>query len=867
MGALSVLGVAPENPIFPALVNCPLCQQNSLNLFDDISSAGIWLYCQNCLTSGNIITFGARIWNTNLPAAIKKFQQIGMISPREANNAVAEYGRAQIKTEAAASFWAAAESQIWNHNDDIIAVRLRELGVNQETSAGYGLVGVAHSDQIGQLYDAIGRTKSSAARSQFPSIVFPYYDLPGRFSGFLLAQYDDKFALNNVFVPLAARNAKADAGYWYAISGLLSPTQLLRNKFFVVSDPFWALSAQCQQLKDGLNLLPIAASYCGVEASSRGTSWQAFTAAVRVFQAPHSTPDLINQAYNAKGYVYTGPLDTKTKRPMTRKYVIARLAELTNGAETWQKNLINVLTASNELAAFAFATRLTVQLDKLQAFFEKHQSSFSQKFADRVIDSIIVSPVTAKSAQNRWTIIERTNEIVNQAGRQICNIRPRITKIINVDNGEKLYCGQFYVGDEIFNFTEAAEKIERMGLLAFAFSYLAPLGKLVTYEKSWNNQILSLLIQLHPPELENVSLRMAWDSQTNTFKLGNYHISNSGEIVPSATLPDRRPPIVFPEPAIVAPVSIRNFLTPSPQNAFVWNVFSAITANLIAPIVNKDPAGTIFSVTSFKTAAKVGAAINCRLEQTTTTRRLIAVNFLSQLGQRSDWPIFAASVFDDSLFNSALTNCHNMHLCIRANEACAAIGVGYGWQSISGSCPLAETDFSVLKYVLPVYIQRALKTRMRLASQNKILLLSVLHDLHAWLQETNGATFHLPHALNQLMLPDNAHTALMQEIGRAIYNRKLTILPRPRRKYQSPNYIMRQKKHWWLNCTAIDNYFAKQKTLLPNWSAVINLMNAAGVYAGEEEVGRLRGILVKTEWCDQFYTNESDNNWAGFKAV
>lgn len=853
MGALSALGVAPESPAFPAVVNCPLCQQNALYLFDDIVTDGLWLYCNSCFAHGNIITFGAQIWNTSLPNVLTRLTDLGFIAPGDGDKCAGEYDRASTKLQAADVFWEAASGQVWNHGDDIIAVRLREMGMQHELAGCQGLVGVAHVDQIAELYAAVGRAKPVALRPKGPSIVFPYYDLPGRFTGFMLLQSDEDFGTKTSFVTLAYKKRRADAGYWHILSGLLPTQQLLRNRMFIVDDPLWALSAQCRQLKYGLPFLPLAASYSGPEATSYGRNWQALYPTTRLFQGRVCTPELVSQACAAKGYVCIAPLDKKEHVRKTHNYSVSRLAAINSAAETWQTSLMKTLTAANELTAFAFATRLRISGDRLQMFFNKHGDKFSPKFADKVLDAIKLSPAVPTKIFHRWAIIERENMWWTQGGQQICSAKPVITKIIQSDDGEKMYSGQINLGDDIYEFIDNAEKIERMGLLAYAFAHMAPLGKLVTYDRHWNPKSHLLAMQLHPPALETVSSKIGWDEGNSTFRLGTYCITNSGEIAPTASLPNKKLRASFPEPVLVAPIGIRQFLTPSPQNAFVWNVFAATTAALVAPILRKDPTATAIPGPAFNVAAKIGAALNCAHAQTSLLRKYDVGRFLDAAVTGGTWPVFVSHAFNDALFGSAISKAHNQPALVRTTEDAAAIAPGYGWQSIVGTPPSLDTDFSPLQYVLPSYIQRLLKMRMGFAAQNKQMTLGILQDLHTWLQETYDATFHLPQALNQLTTPAAAHKALLRELNRAVQADKLVVIPRPRRRDQPKNYLLRQKEHWWLNRRAIEHYFAGCKTIPPNWLAIIDLMVAEGVYAGDETIQTLPGILVAARWCDQFW--------------
>jgi hypothetical protein len=144
---------------------------------------------------------------------------------------------------------------------------------------------------------------------------------------------------------------------------------------------------------------------------------------------------------------------------------------------------------------------------------------------------------------------------------------------------------------------------------------------------------------------------------------------------------------------------------------------------------------------------------------------------------------------------------------------------------------------------------------MRLAAQDESFTRAVIRDLHEWLTQTYEASFQLSCAQNQLLTPELAHVALLTELNTAIQAEKLAVLPRPRRKDQPQNYVLRRKDNWWLNQRAIDRYFYTERTTAPNWLIIVDLLLAAGLFAGEEVIHGANGILVNTAWCDQFWRN------------
>lgn len=856
MSALSALGVAPEIPSFPAVVACPLCRQNTLHLFDDILTDGVWLHCNSCLAHGDIITFAAQIWNTSLPAVLTKLADLGVLSATETNRVVGEYTRAVNRVQVAEQFWVESSQQIWNHENADTATWLRELGVREEITATAGLVGVAHPDQIVSLCRALGRAKPAAVRKNGAGIVFPYYDLPGRLTGFLLLHGNKKQPIR-IFVPLTAYDKrKANAGY-FLLNNLLAPEPAaLKGKQFIVEDPLWALTEQCRQLRHNFKLLPIVASYVGEEAVTYGVNWAALGPATRVFQTTVLTPEVTSQAATAGGYVALSGLQAD-RRPSSPKYTWQRLAGFYRSAVPWHKSLNDALTAANELTAYSFATRLTAPHEKLQKFFHRYGKNFREDFSMRVLQAINVAPADPTRVHKKWTIIEQENTWFSHTGQLICNARVIIEKIIQADD-KKQYAGRIYQKDWSLEFIDDARRIEGMGLLAYAAALAAPAGKIITFDRAWNKRSHLIALQLHEPTLVLATARIGWDTGTKIFRFGDYALNNAGEIdrtTPAIQLPEFA---AFPEPGPIAPLTIRQFLTPSAESAFVWNIFSAVAANLIAPATNKDCAAVAVQADVFDAAAKIGRALNCRHDQTTNLQRGSAAAFVKSRTGDDSWPVFVSSLFDETLLMLSVTKAHNQPVCVKMLPTGAAVALGYGWRYITASEKiLPPADLTALRHVLPAYIQRILRHRLTLVTKHKDLHLAVLQDVHEWLGETYGDTFYLPLARNKLKTPADAHTVLMTEIYAAIRAGHLDLLPRPRRKDQPKNYLLRRKEAVWINRRAVDNYMHAGKNIPPNWLTIIDLLLQAGVYKGEEVVHNMPGFLVNTEWCEQFWIRDS----------
>lgn len=851
MRALSAMGVVTENLTLPAVVGCPTCQQNTLHLFDDPTTDGLWLHCNSCNAHGDIITFAASTWNTSVSETLQKFADLDLINQGEKDNIVGEYERCLNRYREAEGFWYDAESQIWSHGDDIIACRVRELGVYQEVDAA-GLIGVAHPEQIEKFCKFVWRAKPTSVRHGGTSLVLPYYDLPGRLTGFLLVQYDKEFQAKQSFIPLTGyRRRRPEAGYFLLKTALLPTDPSFKNTQFIVDDPLWALVLQCETLRTGGKLLPLMASYSGTEANSYGRSWSAFNHTTRIFQAQTASPELISRVCAARGYL---ALMSQTKRLAKRLHTeaLSRVIAMRTNAETWQAGLTKILTGMNEIAAQSFASRLTIPPDKLAPFLQKVNESFSPGFADRVLASIRVLPAAdAPKTAWRWLITPRSDGWWSVTNQRVCSANIVINKIIQSDSGEKSYSGTIYLDGESFPFSGDAAKIERMGLLEYAAAYLSTYKKLIVFDGTWNRRSLLIAIGLSKPELIAVSSRLGWDERANAFRFANYALCSDGTIELNEHVSPQHRAIVFPEPVAVAPPTIQPLLTPSPENAFTWTVFAAIAANLIDPILRRDTTATAITSELFPAALKVGAALGCEHMRSAYLRRSEVSKQFYDKTDELVWPAFLSNAFDDASLGPIVPKCHNRPVFARLAEPASNVAPSYSWQVIRGAAT-EQTDVSALRYVLPAYIQHALKTRMGLSLIKPATTAAVLEDLHGWLARSYGKTFQFDYALRHLITRDTADIAFALELRNAITAGKLAVLPQPRKRKQPPNYLIRKKEVWWLNQRAIDRYFYSCKSLPPNWLMIIELLTKNGLFVGEEAVHNLPGILVTASWCDQY---------------
>jgi len=538
---------------------------------------------------------------------------------------------------------------------------------------------------------------------------------------------------------------------------------------------------------------------------------------------------------------------------------MSRLVSIRKNAETWQTRLASALSQMSEIAAHSFATRLTIPPDKLVPFLTKIGKNFSPGFSDRVLTHVKTSKNITPTIPQPWqrTVIPKADGWWSVTNQHICDANIVINKITQADDGEKTYTGTIYLAGEEIPFADSASKIERAGLLSYAAAVVASHKKVMLYDSRWNSRSHLIAIGLSKPELVCVSNRLGWDERANVFRFANYELAADGTPSAPNQPSEKNKHAVFHEPVAVAPPAIRQFLTPSPENAFVWTVAAAITANLVDPVLRRDPVATGIAGDGFTAALGVAAALGCPHQRIDILRRASVSAAVYERTAELEWPTTVASVFDAASLSPTVPRCHNRPVLVHLTPTAATVAPTYGWQIITGAAA-ATTDFTPLAYILPAYIQRALRQRMRISLSNPITTLAALTDMHGWLLETYGDAFQLEYAQNHLITQNEADTAFFDELTKAVQTGALAVLPRARKVGQPGNYIVRKKTHWWLNQRAIDRYFYDQKAIAPNWLWLVKLLTRRGVFGGEEAVRNLPGILVDSSWCDQYLLPAAD---------
>lgn len=757
------------------------------------------------------------------------------------------------KQKQAELFWESAAGQIWTHPDDAILHDYREFGVSKEIPCD-GLIGVATGAQLTSLYKNLNRAFPRFLRPSHPAIIFPYYDLPGHFSGFLIWQTNRSGESSRVFLPVQFMpTVRPEAGYFLLTNALLPTHDILKDNLFLVSDPVWALKAQTVQLRHDAPLLPICCSYFGREAVSYGTSLYNFKHGKKLVSGDVISPDIVSQAANSRGYVCIPPSsgDFLNQSPLK---TVKRLSAIYRSAKTWQVALAAELKKLEPTAAIEFAANLSISRNKLQDFLRTKtelQEIHILEILNRATPHQIIELGSVHSSSTE--VIERDDGWYTASGICITTCAPRITQIVYTKNGGKYYEGYIKKQNTTVEFFATAQIIEKIGLLTYAEQLLASKNLLVVSATRWNRRAVTIALRLHPPAVFTISDKLGWDDDAREFRFSTYSIANTGEI-----LPPKCPQLQqsrnfdFPEPSTAAPLEITTLLTQSYENAFVWTVAAAVLANLVAPIMGVQCSPVAISKESYPIALDVGRAMCCDIVPADKPRLMSKItdsSLMLTLKNKSELNL-----------KSLMLRGLNQPVFMGLPDAGILSALTHQWSGISADIDTAATvDYEALKFVVPNYIQRVLRSRAGLIGTSAQLIKSILRDVHKWLDETYAATFNLNAAENYLYHPDMAHVFLMHNLNNAISEGYLDVLPRHRLSRQTQNYILRTADYWWINKQSVNAYLTKN-CVAPDWKTLLNCFENEQIFGGEETVNKIRWFLLDKSWCDSFWADYKEKD-------
>lgn len=752
-------------------------------------------------------------------------------------------------------FWRTTAEQLWRHGDDILGIKFRDLGISAD-SACENFIGIATAAQITELAAGLGVPFPKRMKNKRPFMVLPYEELPGRISGFMLAQYQEEFDFKRTF--LAAKyqaRGSGDAGYFMLSKAVNSTHQTAKNVQIIVDDPLWALKAQLTQVRYNQPLLPLCASYSDGDISSTAHSFTDVSRTKRFFYSRNITPEVISQAANGRGYVCTLQKPA-LPRIVTPDKTLRALKQICQSASTWHGTLSQVIKGVSDIALQSFIARLSMVPDKLRDFLAR-TTGLPTETVDSLtqrVNSIHFIAVEHHGAISSGNYV-RDGIWCTARGLTVCNCNPVIEQVIHTED-QKYYAGYVEKDGKRYPFTDESERIEFPGLLSYAAQLLAPHGELVLYTPSWNKRAHIATMSFHPPELVVTRRGLGWDDQTHAFYCGKYAINGEGDVKLLKQYPIIRPEdaLSWPEPDTIAPAELYDLLAPTSENAAVWAIIAVALSQMLAPAFGYPPQSASIDSELFAEAGAILAPLGVTTATYGGYGGATSTQIYNTMRSVQSWPELIGVPGHAKVLMRSIVHFPNKPALLRLNSASVTGALSFGWNAItSHGGPVTSRNYACIPGVIASYVRHVLQLRGPRFRADSVR--DVLRNLHEWLMQTYGNSFNLDCAERLTWTAGQEHVSLITAVSEAILSRQLNLLPAARKRGQDTGYIIRNKDGWWLNQLAINRYFIRIGGLVPNWIGIMNILDRAGLLVGEQTVMRLPGLIVDRDWCDGIWKN------------
>lgn len=308
---LDLLGCPSPSRALPAVVTCPLCRDDHLNVFEDTTSAGAWHYCYGCRHAGDMIELAAAVWKIEHAAAVSRLQSEGLLPVAETASVERYWLMAVRRRKRIVDYWAAAQHELAHTQRAGIQRLMCDMRIPRLTNperwlSGPGLLLGGSATATAQNTLLSGQEKKISRRGIFQShgwanvLAVLFESLPRHPSGILLVGRDC-WPEDQLFIhaDVLRKTEKAEAG----LAGLVT----LRSTFFpehvfALDDPFLAVRLQVRHFQSHGQALPIVA-YRDTSRERTARAWVCLERRRPIFWGPRLSASMLNQAILTDGLI------------------------------------------------------------------------------------------------------------------------------------------------------------------------------------------------------------------------------------------------------------------------------------------------------------------------------------------------------------------------------------------------------------------------------------------------------------------------------------------------------------------------------------------------------------------------------------
>jgi hypothetical protein len=773
---LRLIDIDVQVLVLPATVSCPHCKQNSLHVYQDITSGGAWHYCSACKFAGDSIELAASVWKQDIATTILKLNAHGISFPDNAldPSIIDKYILGHVEyRKGIKALWALAQERL-PRNDTPTITKLQDKFTAGHTAShttwarrGKQFLGGCHIHDVLRAFrqekvrnsgpDLVVRTLNSGRNRIFVGhnwtdvLVIPHYDLPGKIKSFTFIGRDgtskdtvyrrvsDGTECGN---PVGSDTPAYDPGLtMYETMFLYHPTY--KNTTFILTDPIVALRLQMRHLRQNNMPLPICGSYSDGKLINRWV-WSTMFPKEFIFWGQTLTVDLIQQARHANGKIAVGKtLSTLTTAP-TEKPPTQWLDQMKRMAKPWQdvleaeiksaslpvaeSLLLRLRFTSEELTAFATGCSRAVR-DKLEELFDAAACDFK---------SVLVEGRNILETKEGWCL---------EDGTVISDTIIRIERVIHQPAKNcAYYRGYIERKGRRIEFTDEAEHIEtHIGKWLRGKLIPAGLGR-PKVSTNWQRHLLTIAQSFNEPESVVGIDSFGWADNQQAFVLPHFVIRRDGGVVDdpvARVINDGTPAVALRAPQQLDRQQIEQLVGVADYMDVFWATTACVAANIVAPALNLPPTGIALFGTGAETMGCATARVLGCLDVSIVNMTMKdAMNKLHTATEAHNWPFVLKkyNTIGTKALRAWLTD-HDPKNCVARVTwyQAQALMVNGGWNVIEGHQP--ETAFNSVmtpgQYVLPAFLQHLCQQRLNISRENG-LVQGVLVELSRWFEGLGG---------------------------------------------------------------------------------------------------------------------------------
>src|SRR5262245_26526911 len=455
------LGLPRSGSALPACSTCPLCQADTLRVYDDKNHRGVWAKCEACQWSGYGIELAGQAWG--MPpgeAAARLAAGLGRPEPSEEDVRGAELpGQKRARV---GRFWEAARRHCLDHATPAITALRQRLHCQSDLTPARWLDGpgklmgsypcklVEQVFMPGSLDTRPHKAKLMInkqperifkGRDWTEVLVLPRHDRPGRLCAFEFVGREGRRGQDRVFrrvVVAESANAKGrqDGVGELGLFGLevaLEPTPF-GPAVVAVSDATVALRLQVRHFTSSTRPLPLVAwADDGLKQYTGPAAWQSLEGRRIVLWSPAIDARLVQQAYHADADLSLPVNQDHYFKPGPPLDVFRRAAR---GGKPWREVLSAWVTATPAGTVRTLLQQLERRRFDLLAFAEE----LARPARDRVLEAlelqrqgertVRVGTSLLRERADQWSSTPQAAQKTGQVmPLKVCNVVLRIDTI------------------------------------------------------------------------------------------------------------------------------------------------------------------------------------------------------------------------------------------------------------------------------------------------------------------------------------------------------------------------------------------------------------------------------------------------------